>query len=129
MTRIALGIAIGLVIFTLQARAHFRAGTEHQQHHAITYAFCGHQFKPCRYGNEAIKVARYESGDFHWFGGHCARAANGQFKGCFQMGSSERRRYGNKPGVWNQARAAFGYFVDSGRDWSPWECKPWGCGW
>ena len=127
-----LGIWIGLAIFTFQARAHFKPGTVHNQEHAITYAWCG-QMRPCAAGKDAIKVARYESSSWWYFTPHnpvgCAAARNGQYLGCFQMGSRERRTYGHAAGVWGQARAAFRYFVDSGRDWSPWECKPWGCGW
>lgn len=54
-------------------------------------------------------------------------ATNGQYVGIFQMGYVERRTYG-----WYtvgaraevQVRSAHNYFVASGRDWSPWECKP-----
>ena len=52
------------------------------------------------------------------------RASNGQYKGVFQMGSSERARYGHGPTVEAQSRAAKRYFIDSGSDWSPWSCKP-----
>lgn len=66
---------------------------------------------------QAIRVARCESG-FN------PRAANGQYLGIFQMGASERATYGHGPGAHKQARAAHRYFVASGRDWSPWACKP-----
>lgn len=52
-------------------------------------------------------------------------AKNGKYLGLFQMGKDERKKYGHGPGSWRQARAAFRYFVDSGKDWSPWTCKPW----
>lgn len=52
-------------------------------------------------------------------------ARNGQYLGLFQMGSSERRRYGHGSTPYQQAQAAHTYFVQSGRDWSPWTCKPW----
>jgi len=52
-------------------------------------------------------------------------AQNGQYLGLFQMGSSERRRYGHGASAYEQAKAAHAYFVASGRDWSPWTCKPW----
>lgn len=71
-----------------------------------------------RYGDQAHRVASCESG-FN------VAASNGQYQGIFQMGSSERRIYGHGPGVWAQARAAYRYFVASGKDWSPWACKPW----
>lgn len=51
-------------------------------------------------------------------------ARNGQYLGLFQMGSSERARYGHGPDAWSQARAAYSYFVDSGRTWGPWSCRP-----
>ena len=67
--------------------------------------------------SEALAVSWCES---HWY----VWAANGQYLGLFQMGSSERRRYGHGSGAWAQSRAAYRYFVDSGRDWSPWSCRP-----
>jgi hypothetical protein len=51
-------------------------------------------------------------------------ATNGQFLGMFQMGSFARGAYGHGTYALAQARAAWRYFVASGRDWSPWECKP-----
>jgi hypothetical protein len=55
---------------------------------------------------------------------YSAWASNGQYLGIFQMGSHERYTYGHGNNVWAQAKAAYRYFVASGRDWSPWECKP-----
>lgn len=51
-------------------------------------------------------------------------ARNGQYLGLFQMGSWERRTFGHGSSPYAQARAAYRYFVRTGRDWSPWECKP-----
>lgn len=51
-------------------------------------------------------------------------ASNGQYLGLFQMGEFARERYGHGFSALAQARAAFRYFVASGRDWSPWTCKP-----
>jgi hypothetical protein len=68
--------------------------------------------------NEAVRVARCESG-MH------TDAVNGQYLGLFQMGSQERRLFGHGPSAEEQARAAHRYFVVSGRDWSPWSCRPW----
>lgn len=51
-------------------------------------------------------------------------AKNGQYLGTFQMGDYERATYGHGSTVLEQARAAYRYFVASGKDWSPWECKP-----
>lgn len=52
-------------------------------------------------------------------------AQNGQYLGLFQMGSQERRLFGHGRTARQQAIAAHDYFVRSGRDWSPWSCKPW----
>src|SRR5262245_47006342 len=46
---------------------------------------------------EALAVSWCES---HWY----IWATNGQYRGLFQMGSWERRRYGHGPGAWRQAR-------------------------
>lgn len=70
------------------------------------------------YATQAQRVAWCES---KWYTG----ATNGQYQGMFQMGSSERRLYGHGSTPFEQAQAAYRYFVASGRDWSPWECKPW----
>lgn len=53
--------------------------------------------------------------------GYSVYATNGQYYGIFQMGSSERARYGgssNDP--WEQVRAAYAYYSDAG--WSRWQC-------
>lgn len=71
-----------------------------------------------RYCGEALRVARCESR-------LRTDASNGQYRGLFQMGSSERRRFGHGPTAIEQSRAAHRYFVLTGRDWSPWTCKPW----
>lgn len=71
-----------------------------------------------RYFTQALAVARCESGLF-------TGATNGQYRGLFQMGSSERALYGHGVTALAQAQAAHRYFVASGKDWSPWECKPW----
>ena len=78
---------------------------------AICYVFRG------RCG-EALRVARCESG-------YQTTAQNGQYLGMFQMVTSERRLFGHGPTALAQAKAAYRYFVRSGRDWSPWSCKPW----
>ena len=71
-----------------------------------------------RYCGQAIQVARCESG-------LTTTAQNGQYLGLFQMGSSERRLFGHGASAIEQVRAAHRYFLVSGRDWSPWSCKPW----
>jgi hypothetical protein len=74
-----------------------------------------HVFGP--YGDEALRVASCESG-------RGVTASNGQYLGMFQMGSYARSRYGHGYTPLAQAKAAYAYFVDSGRDWSPWTCRP-----
>jgi hypothetical protein len=51
-------------------------------------------------------------------------ARNGEYLGLFQMGTWERRRFGHGDDARAQALAARRYFRTSGRDWSPWSCKP-----
>ncbi len=70
-----------------------------------------------RYCGQALKVSWCESR-------HSTRAKNGQYLGLFQMGWSERRLFGHGRTAHQQAIAAHEYFVLSGRDWSPWSCKP-----
>jgi len=69
------------------------------------------------YCTEALRVSSCESG-------HSIYAHNGQYLGMFQMGSGERARYGHGNTPLAQAIAAYRYFVASGRDWSPWSCRP-----
>jgi hypothetical protein len=92
-------------------RRHARAVAALQPQPAICKAFGAY----CR---EALQVARCESG-------YRTTAQNGQYLGLFQMGTSERRLFGHGTTAIEQARAAYRYFVRSGRDWSPWSCKPW----
>jgi hypothetical protein len=70
------------------------------------------------YCKDAVAVARCESRLQIW-------ARNGQYLGLFQLGASERVLFGHGESAVEQARAALRYFVASGRDWSPWSCKPW----
>jgi len=71
-----------------------------------------------RYCRQALSVSWCESR-------HTTTARNGQYLGLFQMGWSERVLYGHGSTARKQALAAHRYFVVSGRDWSPWSCKPW----
>jgi hypothetical protein len=71
------------------------------------------------YADQAISVSSCETG-----GTFDTNAANGQFLGLFQMGSYARSVYGHGQSALEQVQAAFRYFVASGRDWSPWSCKP-----
>lgn len=69
------------------------------------------------HASQALRVAWCES---RWHTG----ATNGQYLGLFQMGSYARSRYGHSWSALGQAQAAYRYFVASGRDWSPWACRP-----
>jgi hypothetical protein len=95
------------------ARGATRLAPNLNDHQARNIAVICHVFR--RYCGQAVRVAACESG---W----STAARNGQHLGLFQMGSSERRLYGHGVTAWAQARAAYRYFVASGRDWSPWTC-------
>ena len=69
------------------------------------------------YGAAANRVASCESG-------HSIYARNGQYLGLFQMGDFARSRYGFAWNAYVQSVGAYHYFMDSGADWSPWQCKP-----
>lgn len=101
--------------WSLRADAHWRiwARLQWDSEAAICFVFRG------RCG-EALAVARCEAGS-----PPSRNATNGQYLGIFQMGSFARSTYGHSSTALGQARAAYRYFVDSGRDWSPWSCKPW----
>jgi hypothetical protein len=94
-------------VATRQLQAIKKAGP----HKAICHVFGSH----CA---EALRVARCESG-------LRMSARNGQYLGLFQMGTTERHRFGHGSTAFRQAQAAHRYFLVSGRDWSPWSCKPW----
>jgi len=89
----------------------FAAELERSPEKAICHVFGS-------YCQQALQVARCESGVR-------TTAQNGQYLGLFQMGSNERQLFGHGESALEQARAAYRYFVRSGRDWSPWSCKPW----
>jgi hypothetical protein len=75
------------------------------------------------YCYQAMEVVKCETG-----GTYSPWAHNGQYVNIFQMGYTEREKYGWHTlgsSVWIAARAAWRYFVASGKDWSPWSCKPW----
>jgi hypothetical protein len=101
-----------------EAKAHYTPG-QHNVRHAINLAWCGRSNAYCGASSEAWSVARCETG-----GTMSVWANNGQYLGLFQMGAYARGRYGHSTNPWGQARAAHRYYVASGRDWSPWTCKP-----
>lgn len=56
-------------------------------------------------------------------------AKNGQYRGTFQMGTEERRKYGHGSTIEIQTVAAHRYFsyarrIGWGHGWGPWSCKP-----
>jgi hypothetical protein len=72
------------------------------------------------YAGQALAVSSCETG-----GTYSTSATNGQYLGLFQMGSNERATYeAGYSTPLEQALAAYVYFVVTGRDWSPWQCKP-----
>lgn len=71
------------------------------------------------YCTEALKVSSCETGGTFHVG-----ATNGQYLGLFQMGSYARSKYGHGLTALEQSYCAYKYFVDSGKDWSPWGCRP-----
>lgn len=105
-------ILLAVVVLVLAAPATASAPSRSGSERVIRAVF------GARYDDQAVAVARCESGLSVW-------AKNGQYLGLFQMGSYARARYGHGNNAWVQARAAYHYFRDSGRDWSPWSCKPW----
>jgi hypothetical protein len=108
--------------YAADAEAHYTHGT-HNAVHAIQQSWCGRANRECWQGNEAIRVAKCEAASY-WSRGIPAQARTGQYRGMMQMGTDERATYGHGPDPWSQARAAHRYYVASGRDWSPWTCKP-----
>jgi hypothetical protein len=99
------------------------AGIKHNKNvarHAIAHYFCHNNraFHLCALGRQAYNVADCETG--HTFNVY---ASNGQYKGIFQMGYSERLRFGFAYNAWAQTLGAKKYYNLSG--WGPWSCLPW----
>ena len=85
--------------------------------YAINLNWCGHVKRTCESGRQAYRVAGCETGNTYNI-----YASNGQYKGIFQMGSSERARFGHGWNAWEQAKAAHKYYkVADG--WGPWTCR------
>jgi hypothetical protein len=132
LSRLVLPLAFifGCVLLVLalsgDAWGHFVPG-RHNAVHAIQQSWCGKANVECYEGNRAVRVAQCEASDLWWWTRNKpTQARNGQYRGMFQMGSSERRTYGHGPDPWSQARAAHYYWSITGRDWSPWDpaCRP-----
>lgn len=111
-------IAVLLTIFfaTDEAKAHYNPGT-HNVKHAINYYWCGGNNVLCSNGQDAKEVSWCESK-------YKTDARNGQYRGIFQMGATERLIYGHGLDPWSQAKAAHAYWSDEG--WQPWDyrCRP-----
>lgn len=103
-------------------RAAFKKCQKYRKDHAWQHK-CGKSVKATircvfkAHGEAAISVAKCESG-------LSTTARNGQFYGIFQMGENERATYGDGSTALAQSQAAHKYFIASGSDWSPWQCKP-----
>jgi hypothetical protein len=110
MVRAILAAAFALSLATPEAEAD-RISEQQARAKPIICAVFG------PYCQQALSVSWCESKWYVW-------AQNGQYLGLFQMGSYARSTFGHGSGAWAQARAAYRYFVASGRDWSPWTCKP-----
>jgi hypothetical protein len=82
--------------------------------HSPRRVICGVFRRHCQ---EAVAVAWCESR-------LSTSAHNGEYLGLFQMSSLARELFGHGSTARQQALAAHRYFVSSGRDWSPWSCKP-----
>ena len=110
----ALVLAV-LLLITGQSPGHNVRGSRHNRIHAITHAFC-HSLKPCSLGNEAIQVARCESGPALW-----PWARNRIYWGMFQVSDHWRATV---PGwAWNPwAEARHAYRVWRLVGWGHWEC-------
>ena len=107
--RVLIAILLAVLAFALPATASPQESTSYNA------SVIRHVFGV--YGDQAVRVAWCESRLHIW-------SRNGQYLGLFQMGSYARARYGHGWNAWVQSRAAYHYFRDSGRDWSPWSCKP-----
>jgi hypothetical protein len=117
-----------LLVFTADADAHYLPG-RHNAIHAIQLAWCGNSNRECWQGDQAISVAKCEAAQYWtWNIPQKAVGPKDEFGkrrlSMFQMGTRERHLYGHGPDPWSQAFAAYRYYVFSGRDWSPWSCKP-----
>lgn len=114
MIRLAAALSYFALVAVAVAAASVGSTAHRSTHPSI--AVCTVFGKRCL---EALKVVDCETG-----GSFSTRARNGQHTGLFQLGSWERRRYGHGVSAWAQSHAAYRYFVASGRDWSPWSCRP-----
>ena len=91
----------------------------HNVKNAIYYEFCGHRYRYCELGDEAVRVSYCETGGtFNIWAG----VGRHDYWGLFQMGHRERALYGYGNNPWQQAAGAKRYY-DLAR-WGPWTCQP-----
>jgi hypothetical protein len=110
----ALNLFTGVVLVLCVLFAMFVVDADGRESKPTGLVIC--EVFPDRYCGQALRVAWCESR-------LSVNARNGQYRGLFQMGSWERRRYGHGPDARTQARAALRYFNASGRTWRPWTCR------
>lgn len=108
MSKVALGVVIGVLLVPLSSRA--RPPVPPTVFKAVRASF---PTRPLRV--QAFDVAYCESR-------YSIYATNGQYLGLFQFGEWARSTYGFGWDAYSQARAAYRYYRESG--WSGWECKP-----
>ncbi len=101
------------VAFTSEAKADTRVASCTSISHTMNRRACIIRGVFGSEGRKAVSVAWCESK-------LDPAASNGQYKGVFQMGSRERRRFGHGRTVLAQAIAAKRYHNVSG--WHPWSC-------
>ncbi len=112
---LTLSAIIAVACFSATNTAQAANSTKPNKHHYSVAQIICITFGP--YCRQAQRVAYCEST-------YNIYATNGQYLGLFQMGSFARARYGHSWSAWGQSKAAYRYFIDSGKDWSPWQCKP-----
>jgi hypothetical protein len=104
------GTMIGFALAALSLVSHDgRAATESKP---VGLTIC--QVFPDKVCANAMRVAWCES-RFQ------TDARNGQYRGIFQMGAWERKKFGHGSTALEQARAAYRYWKISG--WHPWACR------
>lgn len=110
-------------IGTRTAKAGKQQAGSYIEYLAAKRAVCYYFGKECK---NAMAVVKCETA-----GTYSPWATNGQYVNIFQMGYSERKRFGwHSAGssVWKAAKAAKGYYdyeVRNGKwGWTPWSCKP-----
>jgi hypothetical protein len=114
MIRLALMIGVLTLIVAHDARSHYVPG-DHNTLHAITWGFCGKQYRECAAGEEAKRVAYCETGKTY---NVYSKSRNGLWWGLFQQGSFSRG-FGNwRWNAWAQADSAYRAWRANGFCWT-----------